>query len=112
LVLSENIEGIYTSYLYSIESSLPHQKNMSSLKRAISFYYFDQEMKARLGWNTKVIDQLRLVLETFCDFKWHPDFQRVTNFNKAEADALLAKIDAAIHGAMATIPGGTNALKQ
>ena len=71
-----------------------------------------QELKAILGLNTNIITELKNSLEALCNKKWHPDFERVTNFNKDEANALLTKIDAAIHAAMATIPGGTNALKQ
>jgi hypothetical protein len=106
-----HIEGINVHYQGSIGWKTSFQKKMTQTKKDITFFYFNQELKAILGWNTNIITELKNSLEALCSSKWHPDFERVTKFNKDEANALLVKIDTAIHAAMATIPGGANALK-
>jgi hypothetical protein len=105
------VEGINIHYQGSIGWKKSFQKKMTKTKEAITFYYVNQQLKTILGWNTNVISTLKITFEALCNKKWHPDFERVTNFNKDEANALLIRIDTAIHAAMATIPGGTSALK-
>ena len=85
---------------------------MNQTKKNILFYYFNKELEKIIVWKSKIISEIRKSFESLCDDKRHPDFERVTQFSKSEADALLVKIESAIHAAMATIPFGIKALKQ
>ncbi len=106
-----NFEGIVVQFKGATQSTNPYSRIMASLKKNIRFYYFDQELKNVLGWESNVIRQLIFALESLENPKLHPDFVRVTQFNKDEAMQLIQKLNNAIHAAVATIPGGSEILK-
>ncbi len=106
-----NIEGIAVQFKGSTEATIPYTRNMMSLKRVIRFYYFDQELKAVLGWESNVIRQTIFALESLEDEKRHPDFVNVTKFDRNEAICILKQVETAVNVAVATIPGGADILK-
>jgi len=106
-----HIEGIAVQFKGSTEATIPYTKSMMTLKRVIRFYYFDQELKTVLGWESNVIRQTLFALESLEDSKRHPDFIKVTKFDRNEAIRIIKHVDSAVNAAVATIPGGAYMLK-
>lgn len=111
ITAAENVEGIYSIYKGSIETSNPLAKSIVLMKKAIPLYYFDHTLKVLLNHDRTIIRELESSLDSLSSPKWNPDFVRVTKFNKNEATQLLIKIEQAIHAAVATIPGGADILE-
>lgn len=111
ITAAENVEGIYSIYKGSIETSNSLEKSIVLMKKAIPLCYFDHTLKVLLNHDRTIIRELESSLDSLCSPNWNPDFVRVTNFNKKEADQLLTQIDHAIQAAVATIPGGADILR-
>ena len=111
ITAAENVEGIYSIYKGSIETSNPLAKSIVLMKKAIPLYYFDHTLKVLLNHDRTIIRELESSLNSLCNSKWHPDFERITHFDKNEATQLLIRIEEAINAAVATIPGGAEILR-
>lgn len=107
ITLAGNVEGIFCFYEGVVETTRFRKDEFARLKKHILFYYIDQESRM-INIESTVVRQLLFALEALYNSKWHPDFVRVTNFNKDEAIRIIMQVDNAINAAIATIPGGLN----